>query len=446
MQDNYYKLRELILKNFKGSSSELKILFNGRETFIIGLNGSGKSMIGRGIQFLFSGSKTFFDNKYRMDMISNNAKGLEVSGELVNEKTGNTIQIKSKLSENDNYSLKIDCSEENVELTKDDLSEMIDSLFFRPMKIASLSAKKQALLLGVDTTKYDSSIALAKKNLKPYRADVKRLKTLIDGKEEPEKVEEITWEDLYNEKTKIEDFNRLQDTKARDVQEKGSEITERNQEILELEEKLIIMKESLKAAKEELANLPMPENKKSTASVEQKLTNASKINEKAKKYQEYSKTKTELTKYETKFTENEKLVTEAEKNKLEYIKSCKLPFPNLKFDDEGGLMISAFDYADKGEYAYLNEDFYSTGQIVKISVGIMVNKIITIGKEHNIVPLLLIDDADNLDDKNIEYIRELSQKYDIQVAYLFVRKPESVKGGIKIMIEEKAIKEYIKPK
>ena len=104
-------------------------------------------------------------------------------------------------------------------------------------------------------------------------------------------------------------------------------------------------------------------------------------------------------------------------------------------------MISAFGQKN----AYLTEDFFSRGQIMKLSIQLMVNKILTLKKEHDVIPFILIDDANILDEKLLSYINKIVEKYDIQVAYLWVGdKPKE--GKFSILIEERQIKEYVKPK
>lgn len=431
-----YKLKELILNNFKGSASEMKIIFSNNITHIIGMNGSGKSMIGNAIQFLHQG-KSYFSSKYRSEMITDDAKGLGVIAEYINIKTGNTIKVTAKLSRKDNPSLKIESSDEK-EITKEDLNEMLDLLFFRPMYITKLSPKEQALLVGVDTSDNDNLIKAAKENLKPYRAEVNMLKTLISDKKEPEKVEKVNLSSLYKEKDEIRIFNDNQSNilKEKETLQRKKESIITNIENLQL---------SLNDINEELTTLPEIKEKKSLENIQTIIDNAETTNKKAELYLSYMKEKENLAEAEKKYETNNKLVTQAKDKKLEYIKSCKLPFPNVKFDDDGGLVISAFNYKDKNEYVYLNEDFYSKGQIMKIAIGMLTYKILKIKDKHDVIPFLLIDDADLLDDNLISYINDIANKNEIQVVYLLVG-DEPQEDKFCIMMEEKKIKEYVQPK
>ena len=46
-----YKINKLTLKNFKGST-KLEVRFGDKVSYLIGINGSGKTMIGNAIQYL----------------------------------------------------------------------------------------------------------------------------------------------------------------------------------------------------------------------------------------------------------------------------------------------------------------------------------------------------------------------------------------------------------
>ena len=76
-----FKLAKLTLQNFKGSSSELEIRFNGLVTYLVGINGAGKTMIGMAIQYLFKGKK-FFNSQYRRRIITEGKDKMKVSAEL----------------------------------------------------------------------------------------------------------------------------------------------------------------------------------------------------------------------------------------------------------------------------------------------------------------------------------------------------------------------------
>ena len=423
------QLDKLTLENFKGSTSKLEVRFNEMVTFLIGINGSGKSMIGNAIQFLFAG-KTFFNPKYRRNMISGDAKRMKVSGEFINKETGKTIIISQSLTTGDTPNLKIETSD-GSNLKMAEVLEMINQIYLRPFSIINESPKKQAEMVGVDTNECDLAIKNAKDKLVPLRAEVTRYKKVLENLgDKPEKVEAVNISKLYEEKENITKFNEKQNHNKLMIYTHKTTISDIEIEISNLTIRL-------EEYKKELATMPPPEPLKSLDEINEKFANTNEITRKANRYNLYTETKELLTNAETIFTTEEKNVIKAQQDKVDYIKSCKVP-DKISFDDEGGLTISAFDQ----ENVYLNEDFFSKGQILKLAIQLCLINIKhrqSEGKET--IPFIFIDNAESLDKANHEYIQEVSDKHKLQFVLAYQDdKPKSGKSCI--LLTEKAIKRY----
>lgn len=416
-------LDKLTLKNFKGSGSNIEVRFDNKITYLIGINGSGKTLIGWALQYLLDESKTFFNSKYRRRMITEGADKLKVGGEFIDKKTGKTLIIKKSNTSNDNPRLVIKSSDNSIN-TIEDVLKMIDPLFLRPFDIIKHTPKEQAQLIGVDTTKHDESIRNAKAVLVPFRSDINRYKKVLESYEEiPEKIEVVDILALVNEKQKIIDFNDVQKT---------------NQLVAEqLKKEIEKAKENLINAQKHFDSLPKSVSLKSIIEIDNKIASVNEVNAKAFAYQEYKKIEEQQQEAIKSFAEEQKNIEKAQQDKIDYIHSCKV-MKGISFDDEGGLQISAFGQKD----AYLNESFFSRGQIIKMSIQFAIKKILKAREEkQEVIPLIFIDNAESLDKDNQKYIQEMVDKHKIQVVMTIVGdKPKA--GQHSIMIYEKMIKGY----
>ena len=423
------KLDKLTLENFKGSASKLEVRFNEAVTYLIGINGAGKSMIGNAIQFLFTG-KTFFNPKYRRKMISSDSKRMKVSGEFVNKETGKTMLISQSLTTGDTPNLKIETSDGSI-LEMTDVLEMIDPIYLRPFSIINESPKRQAEMVGVDTTKCDDAVTEAKKRLVPLRAEVDRCKKIFGQYEtEPDKIEKVNILDLVAEKENIIIFNKKQ-------RDKETAINNQREAIEGIENEIIKLQTKLEEHNKTLGTLPNPETEKFSNDIQTKIDSAEDTNNRAQAYEYYMSDKQDLEKAKEVFKVEEKNVIKATEAKIEYIKSCKVS-DKISFDGEGGLMINAFDQ----ENAYLNEDFFSKGQILKLAIQLCLIDI----KKHqaenkDTIPFIFIDNAEALDKANHEYIQQVSEKHKLQFVLAY-QDDQPRPGKSCIMLNEKIIKKY----
>jgi len=431
-----YKVAKLKLKNFKGST-ELEVRFNDKVNYLIGINGSGKTMLGNAIQYLFEG-KTFFNNKYRRRIITEGQSKMKVVGEFVHTETGKTLVISHSLTSKGSTNLKIEGGTENGDLGIDNVMEMINMLYLRPFEIINKTPQEQAKYLGVDTTKYDDIIKAKKANLVSPRAEITIIKAKLKGYQfEPEKVDSVSLKDLYEERENIKLFNEEQLGRNSEITSQTFSIQTQERKIKKLEDELQFEENALITMNEILTSLVKPEKTQSIDDVTSRIDNADSINKKATAYNTWIELKEDLKTKNVTFATKESEVTTAQEEKITYIKSCKVA-PSISFDDEGGLIIDAF--GQKG--VYLKEEFFSRGQILKMAIQFCLVKIV---KDRNdgkdTIPIIFIDNAESLDDDKIKFIEEKATKHGIQFI-LADQGSEPKTGKSCIMLEEKAIKEY----
>ncbi|GAG11898.1 unnamed protein product, partial [marine sediment metagenome] len=243
------------------------------------------------------------------------------------------------------------------------------------------------------------------------------------------KIERVNILELVNQKEDILNFNKIQ-------RDRENAINSHREAIEEIEIKIIDLQNEQEKYNKELALMPNPETDKFSDDIQTKIDTAEDTNNKAQTYEHYTSDKQNLETANTKFTAEEKNVTKANEAKIDYIKSCKVP-DKISFDDEGGLMISAF----KQENAYLNEDFFSRGEILKLAIQLCLINIKKLQATGDTIPFIFIDNAEGLDKKNLAYIDDTNQKHKIQFVLAYQDdKPKPGKSCI--MLTEKAIKKY----
>ena len=432
-----YKAAELTLVNFKGST-KLKIKFNGNVTFLIGVNGSGKTMIGTAFQYLFEG-KTFFNNKYRRRMITDGEDKLKVIGEFTNEETGKSFKITRTLTSNDSPNLKVEC-DDNDSLDMKEILSMINILYLRPFEIVKMTPQEQAKLVGVDTTDYDKKIKEKKSNLTVPRSDLKRVKDkLKEYVVDPVKIDKVILKDLYEERDNIREFNQEQLNRNSEITSQTFSMQSQNQKIKKLEEELEFEKNSLTTMEDILESLDKPEPTQSLDNVKAKIENADATNTKATTYNTWIELNENLKTKKVRFAFKQQDVKDAEQNKIDYIKSTKVD-PSVTFDEDGGLRLTAFGHTE----AYLNEAFFSTGQILKLSIQFCLIKMLK-DRANNLptIPVIFVDNAEGLDKKNLEYIDKISKEYNIQFILGYQDdKPQDGKNCI--MLSEQSITKITK--
>lgn len=368
------KLKEVILKNF-GKFADFKIEYNDKVTHLVGVNGSGKTTVTlTAIQACIKGiadrvkDGQLYGERFRF--IGNNKATADIELVLLDEVDNVEIKIKNNISKTGN---KITFeAPKGYNLGENWLNDFLNVAFLSAKHFTQLDGKEQALLLGIDTSKYDDEI----KEIKTEYSLVNRELKNIGAIQEVEKVDKVSVSDLIKHRDKILKHNEEQQkiqNKIIDIQENinllSTQTTEITNKINILENELKRKMNEIDLKKNELLNIPKPSLKQTTSEIDDQIKNAESINIKANDYEEYLK---KLKQKESKQNELEAVKQKgiAKKDeKLEYIKSFDFKFSELTVDENGGLLLEGKPikepYFSKGElerivaklYISLNPDF-----------------------------------------------------------------------------------------
>jgi recombinational DNA repair ATPase RecF len=358
------KIKKLKLTNF-AKFTDFECEFSDKVTHLVGVNGSGKTTIG--LTAIWANLKGIAERSKdsllgeRFRFIGNQKATADLEMTVYDEQTGNEVVIKNHISKATNQ---ITC--EPVQ-DANWLNELLSVAFLSAKNFTQLDSKKQALLLGIDASKFDEQIQELKTEYTLLNREFKNIGEL----EVAEKVEKIDVVSLVKQKETIESeyYNkqRIIEDHNRKVVSNQRNIEDTKRQIAELEDKIQQHKEWLKNNPEIKPKDSIPEP--DLSEIKEKLETAEKTNQQAEAYSTY------IAKYEKKcakqseINENKLKQTDLETKRLEYIKKFSFGFDGLSVDESGGLTLNGRPikdpYFSKGEielivaqlYASLNPEF-----------------------------------------------------------------------------------------
>jgi hypothetical protein len=416
MSDLKFKIKSLSLKNF-GGFSDFKIEYNDNVTWLVGINGAGKTTVGltgiwaalkgiaeRGANGQLTGDRKIFigPEKATADaeilLISTDGQHKIIAKNHIT-KAANQISFRA---------------EDGDSIDPNFVSDLLNVALMSAKNFSLMSAKDQALSLGIDTSEYDDEIKALKKSYTEINSVVRSFGKL----EEVEKVERVSSSEIVKQIDEIDQLNAGVDAKIRaidDVKFKLDGKRSRKQNMLDEIERLKkeIEKEDIDIKKGEAwldeKKKSLPE-KKDKSSLVESLNNIDAINQKASAYESYVAKSSELKTHKDKLEENKKAQEDVENKRLEFIKSFNFDVDGLSVDENGGLL-----YKERP----IKEPYLSKGEME-----------VVVAKLHaSINPDLkvrFVDDFDLLDDYNQQLILDtlLSQGFQI-IAAKVANKPKS---------------------
>lgn len=396
------KIENIIIKNFK-NVSQIEVSFDSNITYLVGRNGSGKSSIIDALLVAFKG-KNALPKSNRWQMIKNGSEKSVIIAKLTDQ--DNEIKITRKITDKNVY-LEIESSD-GKKLGQDFLNEIFNDFTISPKAFAKKSPQEQALLLGIDTSEFDGKIKKIYDERTLVGREKSKLQGAVDNYGNIVKVEEVKLTDLFQEKDEIRAYNEEQE-KAKEfkqgleklIDENLKDITNENSEIKKLEQKIKECKERQKESEQRIQtyNKEIEENikilpLKSFDEIDKKIEDAESTNQKAKVYEQYKKDNDALQEKTKEYTHLTNNIKQIETAKKEYVKDSKLPFSDMTIDEEGGLKIKNKPF---------NDNFFSTGEIWKIAVQLL----IAMDPKLKIV---FVNEANLLDEENLEIIKGLTDK------------------------------------
>ncbi len=426
-----YLIEKAFVKNFKGlQRCEVNFLDdNGspvKTFYIVGKNGSGKSSLLEGILFAIKGRAAFnMKKKDQYKLINGKANKATAAVTIQNVNTNEAYEIIRKISK----------TTESVSITKNG-SDSVDESFLEKLlseytfdirAFLALDKKKQAELLGINTSEHDRKIQIAKATLSEVNKDKLKLIKLVETPIAV--VEPIKIADLFTEQTVIEAFNHAQEEKEKARGKSKNNIDELTEEIEKIKSDIVILQKKVKdwenilsEKKQALASLPKGMPRKSLLPIQEKIKTADETNRKAAEYQNYIKKTSELEKIKTVWALNKQTVKELKKEKEAFI--AENAFPGIGIDDEGGLLVNG---------KQLNEREYNTAKAIKLAL-----KILSHNKTE--LPLFFIKSGGDFDKEPATgqtiLFEELSKKgFQFIVELVQPRKPAGINSIL--MVENK---------
>ncbi|WP_418894199.1 AAA family ATPase [Limibacterium fermenti] len=426
-----YKISNLILENF-AKYAKVEVSFDENVTYLAGVNGSGKSTIGvNGIWFMFQGiaekssggNHPLLGERFRfigpssatargeMTLIDN-AKGVEIKVIRRLSKSGSTLAFEAP---------------EGYNLDQQFLNDLFNVFLIAPKKFLELNTKQQAVALAIDTTSYDNRIKELKGNATLLNRDMKQ----YDNLQPVEETKEADVRELQEKRNGILRFNEAQDERQRIIDRADLQLKNDERTITDIEEQIASLQAKLSVAKNERGEhlkirerLPKPEAKKNTTEIEAEIVAATDTNRKAFQYRVYVEQSGKKEKLQKEIDGNKKKISEAETERLAYIKSANLPFKNLSFDEEGGLLFDGKP---------LKEPYFSTGELLKIIPILMTSR-------NPELKYIFLQDWGLLDEDKQEEIESYltGRGYQLVIEYVSKHKPE---GKHSILLKDNRVVE-----
>lgn len=399
-------LKSVSLKNFKGLA-QVNIEITTPNYYIVGPNGSGKTTILQAIWLALQGKYGYESKKKDRFQFIQPGPGKKAAS--------TTVKLyDSEIDQNVLVERRFTAKSEVVNITTDDgqnldigyLSGLLDHFTYDIQQFAAMSPVDQARLFGIDTADIDELLKSAKKTLSDFNkkklemqaAQRQRSNALLEeGKkvipELEDAMEEIVRVDAseLNEKiTGIHAHNHTQIARATAVKTSQAEISR-----LETE---------LTAEKKRLNELPVPEELIDHSEIEHEIAKAEAINRIIDKQEEEKKFSMSVDAAIKSWSDAKKEVEDLDEQRVARIQEGKstieeagIPSDNIDFDEKGGLLVDG---------RYLNEDCYSTGELIKKAV-IIINAF-----KKPEFPLFLIRNGSLLnrtEDGEIEIFKDLEQ-------------------------------------
>jgi hypothetical protein len=457
-----------MLKNF-ANVNQIEINLSDSVTYLIGENGSGKTTVGlNAIWFILEGlslkgKKVLHGDRFRFI----GTHGKSAIGKLVlhDEIEKIDITIIRKLLKN-KTELKITASDKR-QLPADFIDDIFNIFSINPVGFAKLAPQEQSVALGIDTSENDRMKKVAYDERTELGRDVKQLKGAMEEFREVKAVEKVDIQKLLAKKDQIEktntkltekaveqrneeiqkivEFNDLQKDKTSALTSFTKDIEIREQDIKTLRENINRLKTQLasniglhKKLIENRDQMPVPDKQKTTdipldkpdledtSALNQQIQTAETTNQQATLYQQgvdaENKHKVAKLKYDNKTAELQTI----EDNRIEYLKSCNLPFANITIDDTGGVLINDRPFS---------ETYFSKGEILRMGIKLA-------AAANPKLKYVFVPDSQSIDEKNREKLFEELTEAGFQVVAEYVDTEKRKDHGSILLKESKVVESY----
>lgn len=414
------KIKELELDNFAGFD-KVEVSFDKDLNYLIGGNGAGKTTIGlTGLWFImqgiaeksYQGTQPLIGERFRfIGDKAGTAKGVLT---LIDDKIGEIKVIRKLTKQGSELTFE---GPEGIELNQRWLNDLFNVFLISPKSFIDLSAKEQALALGINMSEYDKDLSELKEQYTFINRDIKSLGV----KTEVPAVEMVDVKSLLDELAEVNKYNQEVYKQKQSVIALNGRINDCDTriekilvEIENLQAELKRKKSEKEAISKQMSNIQVsPE--KPTEEISKKIKDAESINDKSREYKSYLEWKTAKEKLDKRLIDNKRKQADVEKRKLEYIQKFDLPFKELSINDQGELLLN-----DRP----LKEQYFSTGQLLKI-VPVLISTCLAPDFKY-----VFLQNFNLIDETNREQIIEHLTKQGFQLVIEWVGKNEGQPNAI----------------
>ena len=462
------KIKQIMLKNF-ASVHSIEINLKDDVTYLIGTNGSGKTTVGlNAVWFILeglaqTGKKVLHGERFRF--VGDHGKSA-VGQLILHDEIENIDVIITRKLTKDKTELKITASDKR-QLPDNFIDDIFNIFSINPVGFSKLTPQEQALALGIDTAKFDALKKVAYDERTELGRDVKRLAAAVEEIGAVEKIEPVDLKKLLKEKEQIDaanakavekaraerdeavreaiEHNAEQDAMSARLKDAAAEIERAEDRAHELREKIkeleTSIKEILAIHKKRIAErdqLPTPADKKSTdipinlpktestVTLANQIESAEATNKKAALYQQKLDAIKKYTKADTKYLEKRAEMNKLEVDRIEYVKSCNLPFSAITIDDAGGVLINDRPFS---------ETYFSKGEILRIGIKLA-------AASDPKLKYIYVPDSQSIDKENREKLFTELVEAGFQVVAEYVDTERQKDHGSILLKESKVVETY----
>lgn len=409
------KLKSLKIDNF-GAMNGIFIEFDNEATYLVGVNGSGKSTAMNAIHACFAGISEkgpgyFHGNRFKI--IGPNGATAKLELTLFDENTGATVTLTRTVMKSGNSPITLKTDQE---LSSDWFNDFFRVCFFSAKNWQTLTGPEQALELGIDVSKFRKKMATKKQEYTEINAHLRAL-----GRQSPvEEVEPVDVSKLIQERDEIHTFNQTQN-------DRSFALNQANAHIKELEHQRDQILAELDKREHERDSLPAAEPLKDTVAITEQIANAESTNGQARAYQTYQDFLTQSGKYQKQLTANKAEQSDIEREEREYMASFKFPFDNLSVDEETGALL-----CDGRE---IREPYVSYGELVE--------KVALLNASRNPkFKVVWVDNAEGLDEERRKSLQKKLNDKGFQVIFNMVGKRQQPGEYTVLLKEGKIVDSY----
>ncbi len=397
----------------------IEVDFTGHRFIEInGQNGAAKSTLIDSLFLAMMGPKYLGKNTPGWRVIKKGANKAMMKVTLGNKER--TIEIKRSITKKEkdgNITTGNNLSAKDMDgnpLTQAFLDDLLSEFTVDPVSFSMKPPKQQIDIMkqlgGIDTTELETERDNAYQERTIVNREVATLKALVAGVE-PDLVESVDTADLMKQLEKIEEDNRIlqvqRDNRKEDADKLGihrvlladidSKITEYEQKLQEIRKQREEKTQDIEAEEAKVAKqAPVPEDTSPDA-IRLQIANAQDTNAKATAYSQYQANTERLVKAKEQAQGYTDTVDAFPEKKRKLILSSDLPFKNIDFDENVGLVINDVPFNQK-----------SDAEKIRIStrVGMELKPDLRI---------ICIKEGSMLDEKSYEVVKQLAVKYGYQV-------------------------------